>query len=213
LADLHSILTGLLAVAIVHQLAVMSPGPDFAIVTKNSLAHSRRIGISTALGVALGILVHVGYSLLGIGFLIARSVVLYSTIKYIGAAYLILIGWKALRSRGMVGISTETDCPGTLTAWQAFVNGLLCNILNPKATLFIFALFTQVIDPSTPLSVQIFYGAYTGVATFLWFSAVASLFSLAAIRRLLQRWQRVIERTMGVVLIALGFRIALSQRE
>src|SRR3989344_4015691 len=91
---MHAFLT----IALIHLLAVASPGPDFAIVLKQSLSQPRRIVYFTALGVGLGILIHVAYSLVGIGFIIARSIVLFSIIKWLGAGYLLFIGWKSLRA-------------------------------------------------------------------------------------------------------------------
>ena len=86
----------LITVAVVHAFAVMSMGPDFAMVTRNSLLYSRRTGVLTAMGIALGIAVHVAYSLLGIGLIISQSVVLFSVIKYLSAIYLICIGYQSL---------------------------------------------------------------------------------------------------------------------
>ena len=207
-------MSAFLTVAIVHLLGVMSPGPDFAIVTRNSLSYSRKTGIITAAGIALGLQVHVLYSLLGIGLLISRSIVLFSIIKYLGAAYLIYIGWKALTAKkAEVSRTVIEKEEKDISPLQAFRNGFLCNVLNPKATLFMLALFTQVIDPTPPLAIQGFYGVYMGLATFVWFSFLASVFSLSIIKRTFERAQTLIERTMGAVLIGLGIKVALAARE
>src|SRR3989344_5815099 len=91
--------SAILTVALVHLLAVISPGPDFLMITRNSLVYSRRSGIYSAIGLGLGILVHVAYSLIGIGILISKSVLLFNFIKYLGAFYLIYIGYKSLTSK------------------------------------------------------------------------------------------------------------------
>jgi len=203
-----------LTIALVHLLAVASPGPDFAIMLKQSLTQSRRTVVWTAFGVALGILVHVAYSLVGIGLIIAQSIVLFSIIKWIGAGYLLFIGWKSLTAKPPVKItgSTHTDTPA-MPACAAVRVGFLCNALNPKATLFFLALFTQIVDPSTPLIIQLLYGAYMSVATFLWFSGLGSVLTLNALRKRLHSVHLWAERVMGVALIALGIRVALSARE
>lgn len=207
-------MSAFLTVALVHILGAMSPGPDFAMITRNSLTYSRRTGILTAVGLGLGILMHTTYALLGIGFLIAQSVLLYSMIKYVGAAYLLFIGFKALTAKAPTKKSeAQEKVRADLTAVQAIRIGLLCNILNPKATLFFVALFSQVISPETPLPVQIFYGVYMALATFVWFAFVASVLTLENIKRQFERIQIVFERTMGAVLIALGIRVALAARE
>ena len=82
----------LLIVAGIHALAVISPGPDFVLISRLSLSYSRKIGFAGAIGVALGIGVHIVYSILGIGALIASSVILFNIIKILGALYLIYIG-------------------------------------------------------------------------------------------------------------------------
>lgn len=207
-------LAQLLTVAIVHLLAVMSPGPDFAMVTRNSLIYSRKVAIYTSLGIALGISVHVAYSLFGIGFIISKSILLFSIIKYIGAAYLIYIGYKSLRAKPTVEVAQDqTQVPmaaKTITAKSAIWSGFLTNALNPKATLFFLALFTQVIDPLTPKSIQLVYGFEMMFITFIWFSIISVIFSNSLIKSKIGRVQHHVERVTGVVLIALGIKVALS---
>ena len=206
-------MSAFLTIAIVHLLAVMSPGPDFALVVQHSLGQSQRVGLATAAGIALGILVHTAYSLLGIGFVIAQSILLFNAIKFLGAAYLIWIGLKALFSRKPVANAAQKIERAHLTTKQAVLRGFLCNVLNPKATLFFLAVFTQVIDPATPLPVQLFYGAFMGCSTFLWFGFVACTLNIAMIKRRFAFIQYRLERAMGAVLIALGLKIALSSKQ
>src|SRR5438094_7329342 len=93
---MYNYLPEFLTIASLHLLAVMSPGPDFVLISKNSLVYSRKSGVYSALGLALGILVHITYSLIGIAYIISRSIVIFSTIKLLGAGYLIYIGYKSL---------------------------------------------------------------------------------------------------------------------
>lgn len=200
-------------IAIIHLMAIASPGPDFLVITKNTLSHSRRSGIWTAAGLGLGILVHVSYSLLGIGLLISTSIVLFNTIKYAGAAYLLYIGWKALTHRAtgaeVAALSQQKD----ISPSTALRIGFLTNVLNPKVSLFFLALFTQVVTPGTSVVVQAAYGLYMSVATFVWFSGIASLLSLSTIRSGFLRVQSGAERMMGGLLILLGLKVALSGRD
>lgn len=207
-------MTAFLTIAVIHWLALVSPGPDFAIITRNSLVYSRRTGIYTAVGLGCGMMLHACYSLLGIGLLISKSIVLFSIIKWIGALYLIYIGWKSLTAKSPTQHHEHTKIVATdLTRFQAFRTGFLCNALNPKATLFMLALFTQIIDPSTPALIQAGYGIYMGIATFVWFSFLASIFSLGHVKAFFARIQTGVERVMGAVLIALGIKIAFSGRD
>lgn len=198
------------AVVIIHLLATMSPGPDFVMVSKNSVTHSRRAGIYSAIGVGLGILVHVTYSLIGIGLIISRSIVLFSIIKYIGAGYLIYIGWRSLRAKPYVQERTGMDARSDMRSFVALRMGFLTNALNPKATLFFLALFTQVIDPRTPLFVQALYGLEMATMTCLWFLFVAVALSHPSLKERFISIGHRLEQVFGVVLIALGVKVALS---
>lgn len=199
------------AVALLHLLAVMSPGPDFVMISRNSLAYSRRSGILAAFGLASGILVHVTYSLIGIGFIISKSIVVFSLIKYLGAAYLVYVGFKSLTAKKQTSAVNDVDVESKdMSSWQAVKTGFLTNVLNPKVTLFFLALFTQVIDQSTPLFIKVMYGIEMSAMTFVWFSLVAVVLSHRQVRGRLSRVQHYVERVMGAALIALGIKVAVS---
>tara|TARA_Y100001947_G_scaffold120735_1_gene104953 strand:+ start:1477 stop:2097 length:621 start_codon:yes stop_codon:yes gene_type:complete len=201
-----------MTVALVHLLAVASPGPDFAVVVRESVAQGRRAGSWTALGVGCGIFVHVAYSLLGIGLIVSQSIVLFNLFKWLAAAYLVYLGWRALRARPMSLEPVDTaNAAVARTAWRAFVIGFVTNGLNPKATLFFLSLFTVVISPDTPLLVQAGYGVYLAGATALWFLLVAWLFSRGRVRAGFARMGHWFDRLTGAVLIGLGARLALSE--
>ncbi len=201
-----------MTVALVHLLAVASPGPDFAVVVRESVAQGRRAGSWTALGVGCGIFVHVAYSLLGIGLIVSQSIVLFNLFKWLAAAYLVYLGWRALRARPMSLEPVDTaNAAVARTAWRAFLIGFVTNGLNPKATLFFLSLFTVVISPDTPLLVQAGYGVYLAGATALWFLLVAWLFSRGRVRAGFARMGHWFDRLTGAVLIGLGARLALSE--
>lgn len=203
--------TEFLTVALVHLLAVASPGPDFAIVLRESVSNGRHAGIWTALGVGSGILLHVGYCLLGIGLIVSQSIVLFNLLKWLAAAYLIYIGIRALQARPADPASAELAPLAARSPRAAFVRGFVTNGLNPKATLFFLSLFTLVISPHTPLLVQAGYGLYLALATALWFCAVALLFSQARVRRGFVRLGHWFDRLMGAVLVGLGIKVAFSE--
>nr|WP_288354822.1 LysE family transporter [uncultured Pseudomonas sp.] len=199
-------------VALIHLLAVASPGPDFAIVVRESVAHGRRAGVFCALGVGTGIFVHVAYSLLGIGLIVSQSIVLFNALKWLAAAYLLYIGFKALRAQPAApGAVQEQAAAPARTPRGAFVTGFVTNGLNPKATLFFLSLFTVVINPHTPLLVQGGYGVYLAVATALWFCLVAMLFSQQRVRDGFARLGHWFDRLMGAVLVGLGIKLAFTE--
>ena len=198
-------------IALIHLLAVASPGPDFAVVVRESVVRGRRAGLFTALGVGSGILIHVTYSLLGIGLIVSQSILLFNILKWLAAAYLLYIGIKALRARPMDAASMENDKAVARSALAAFSTGFITNGLNPKATLFFLSLFAVVIDPHTPLPIQLGYGAYLAGATALWFCLVALLFSQPRVRAGFARMGHWFDRLTGAVLVGLGIKLALTQ--
>lgn len=192
-------------------IAVISPGPDFVLTIRNSLVYSRRAGVYTAIGIGVGHVVHATYCLVGIGAIIARSILLFNVIKWVGAAYLIYIGIKSFQAKKqrseMSGLQRNED----ISPLMAFRIGFLGDLLNPKATLFFLALFTQFIQPGTPVAVQAAYGATIVGIAFVWYPLIAILISQNTIRKAFQSVSHWLERATGVVLIALGLRLALSK--
>jgi len=199
-------------IAFVHLLGAMSPGPDLAMSVRNSLTYSRRTGIFTAVGFGLGVAVHVGYCIAGIAVVIARSILVFGTIKYLGAAYLLYIGIRSVltRQRPMEtdGVTKKEDIP-PLTAVRM---GFLTNILNPKATLFFLGLFTVVISPAAPppRSILIIAGFVMVVDTMLWFSFVAVFLNERHVRSFFGRFQGYFNKAFGGLLIILSIRIDFS---
>lgn len=202
-------MTELIAVITITLLAVISPGPDFAMVTRNSLVLSRRAGVLTALGIGLGVLVHVTYTLVGVGLLIQQSQWLFNTIKLVGAVYLIYLGVKMLRAKPDGTLADSTVAP--LSDMAALRTGFLTNALNPKTTVFIISLFMQVVRPDTPLAVQIGYGTFISVAHIAWFGLVALCFSAGAVRDRLLAVRHWIDRAFGGLLIGFGVLLAVAR--
>ncbi|MEU9212562.1 LysE family transporter [Streptomyces sp. NPDC048415] len=201
-------MTEILAVAVITVLAVIAPGADFAMVVRNSYLYGRRTGLFAATGVAAGVLVHVTYTMLGVGLLIASSTALFTVIKLIGAAYLVYIGVRTFRARGEVEVDLENKTE--LTPFAALRTGFLTNVLNPKTTLFVVSTFAQVVSPGTPVYRQVGYGLFMSLAHLLWFGVVAVFFSHDRMRTLMLRGQKVLNKVIGSVLAGLGITLAFA---
>ncbi|PNV34758.1 lysine transporter LysE [Streptomyces sp. DH-12] len=201
-------MTEVLAVAAITVLAVIAPGADFAMVVRNSYLHGRRTGLLGAAGVAAGVLVHVTYTMLGVGLLIASSAFLFTVVKLTGAAYLVYIGVRTFRTRAEVTVDLERSTG--LTPLAALRTGFLTNVLNPKTTLFVVSTFAQVVGPGTPVLQQAGYGLFMSLAHLLWFAAVALFFSHDRMRGLMLRGQRVLNKVIGTALAGLGVSLALA---
>jgi RhtB (resistance to homoserine/threonine) family protein len=197
-----------LTIAVAHLLAVASPGPDFAIVLRQSLNHGRRTAVWTSIGIGSGISLHVGYSLLGISLLLKSSATAFAVLQYAGAAYLAWLGVQALRSPPRTASGTAAPAAGGPPSDRAaFVTGFLTNALNPKATLFFLALFPVAVSADTPRLVQVGYGLWIILTTMGWFTLVSLLFTRADIRGRFLRHGHWIDRALGVVF--LGFAASL----
>jgi threonine/homoserine/homoserine lactone efflux protein len=200
----------LTSVAVLHTLAVISPGPDFAIVTRNSVLHSRKVGIATVLGISTGILLHMSYLVLGFGVIVSSLVKVLFLIKIVGCLYLGFLGWKSLRSSTQPrSESSEILSHSVISPYSAFWSGLLTNLLNPKAILFSLSLFTIVIDKSTPPGVLLLCGAMIVLITMVWFLIVSLCFS-GIFRGTLLRLGRWIDRLTGGFLLFVASKIGLS---
>lgn len=199
-------------VALIHFLALVSPGPDFILCVRNSMTYSRKTGLWTAAGFALGIGVHILYSLAGVAVVISQSILLFNSIKFFGAAYLVYIGVRALFSKSSTIKVDEAIKKMDISALAGLRMGFLTNVLNPKATLFFLSVFTLVISPETPLSVMGIIAFILMANTFLWFALVATLFTQARARSVFSRFSVLFDRIFGGLLIALGVKVALTKR-
>lgn len=197
-----------LLIAISHFFAVASPGPDFALVLKQSIQKGRNNALVTSSGIATGILVHVSYCVLGVAIVISQSPTVFAALKYLAAAYLAYIGVMALRAKPAdqqaQQVQTNTQAESMV---KAFSRGFLVNALNPKATLFFLSLFTLVISVETPITVQVGYGLYMAVATLVWFSFLSIVLSRSRVRAFFLRAGHWFDRGIGVVLIGLAIRV------
>ena len=214
---MHGYWAQFLTVAVAHLLAVASPGPDFAMVVRQSLSHGRRAAFWTSIGIGTAILVHVTYALLGIGILLRASHLWFSVMKYVCAAYLAWIGLKGVLSRPRSGLAgapagaeAELSGPALPSDRAAWTTGFLTNVFNPKATLFFVALFAAVIDPATPKLILVGYGLWMSAGTMAWFLMVSAFFTREDVRRVFLRGGHWIDRGMGVLLVAIAVALAFA---
>ena len=201
-----------LTIALVHLVAVASPGPDFAVVVRNSVAYGRRIAIYTSIGVGSAILLHVAYSLVGLSVVIATTPWLYQAFSYLAAAYLLFLAFGALRSGPPKdgGSTIQNEKKPLISAKKALWMGFLTNGLNPKATLFFLSLFTAIINIETPFSVKLMYGIYLAIATGLWFCFLSYMLSTSKVADFIGKKGYWLDRAMGVLLVGLAAKLVIG---
>ena len=198
--------------AAVMATAAASPGPDFVIAVRNSVLHARRAGLMTALGFALGVGVHAGYSLAGIGAVIAGSEMLFTAVRFGGAVYLAWLGLRGLMSKGAGADTIQADGlpQSRLSDGRAVWMGFLTNLLNPKAVLFFIAVFTQVVRPDVPVTVQSVYALTCMIIVGGWFAFVALVLTSPAVRAPFVRASIWIDRLCGALLIVFSLRLIMA---
>jgi len=192
-------------------LGLISPGPDFFMVIKQSLTYSRKTGIYTAIGLGAGVATHITYCLTGIALLISKSILLFNIIKILGALYLFYIGFQIFFSKPEKITINHCNKKEDISALQAFKIGFLTNVLNPKATLFFMSVFTVFIPETTPQVILLVISIIMISMTILWFVCVAIFFTQPKIQTAFNKFQKYFNRIFGGILMALGVKIAISE--
>lgn len=200
----------ILVIVSVTSLVMVSPGPDMLLVLRNTFAGGRGAGLQTSVGILSGNLVHITYCMLGIGLVMSQSILVFSTLKYAGAAYLIYLGVMSFRS----GVKTldVNDIEGRRSNRPWFIQGFVNNLLNPKGTLFYLGVFTTVMTPEMSASTMlVLILSMMLVSASFWLLFVYTL-DQPIIRDYIERSQEVVSRICGVLLVLLGVRMASMSR-
>ncbi|NMP27713.1 LysE family translocator [Rahnella sp. SAP-1] len=199
-----------LFIATIATLGMISPGPDFFLVIKNAARYPRLAAMMTSLGVVCGVITHMSYCVAGLAVVITTTPWLFSLLKYVGAAYLIWVGIQALFSHTNSKMNLDNLTQQPVKLHKAFVQGYLCNLLNPKATLFFLAMFTQVLQVDSSLGEKFWYASIIVCLSMIWWPLLVILIQSGPVRRGLAKAQKLIDKLLGGVLIALGIKVALS---
>lgn len=197
-------------VATISFLGMISPGPDFFLVVKNSLHYPRKCALITCIGIIMGIFTHMSYCVVGIAMLIKTTPWLFAILRYVGATYLAWIGCKAILAKN-IGLNDTQQAMNNdhISCYKAFMQGYLCNLLNPKATLFFLAIFTQVLALDSSLIDKLLVAFIIWIEAVFWWPFVMVVFQSALIRQRYFRMQFVIDKLLGIILLVLAINVAL----
>jgi RhtB (resistance to homoserine/threonine) family protein len=201
-------LAGLMAV---FAVMIVAPGADFALVIRQAIVHGRRAAMLASVGIGCSLLFHISYTILGIGLIVSKSLLLFSVLKWAGAAYLIYLGIMALRAPAMTLDVQQDAAMDDLPAWKLFAMGFVTNALNPKPVLFFLSLFSLLVSPQTPALIQAGYGLVMASALILWFLGVSIVFTSRPVREKFLAMGRWFNRVTGAMFIGLGLRLAFAQ--
>ncbi|KAB8310641.1 threonine export protein RhtC [Rouxiella chamberiensis] len=196
-----------LTVAMVHLIALMSPGPDFFFVSQTAASRSRKEAMMGVIGITLGVLVWAAVALMGLHLILQKMAWLHQIITVGGGLYLCWMGWQLLKSARAKKQSGD-DTPVALPArGRTFMRGLLTNLSNPKAVIYFGSVFSMFVGDSVSGGERLGIFLLIVVETLAWFSLVAMVFALPKMRRGYQRLAKWIDGVAGVVFA--GFGIAL----
>ena len=207
-------ITILITLASIHFIALMSPGPDFALVVQNATRHGRQTGLYIALGLSCGILLHSLLSLTGISYLVHQQPTLFAIIQLAGGSYLLYLGYGALKAT-WVTIQSHDDDNQALNSKdliltnkrEAFSKGFATNILNPKALVFFISLMSSLVPADMSLSGKGFALLILFGLSLFWFSLLAWMLSTKALQRKLHEATVYIDGLCGALFSMIGLSI------
>ena len=205
-------LTLFLTVALVHLVALMSPGPDFFFVSQTAVSRSRKEAMMGVLGITLGVMIWAGVALLGLNLILEKMAWLHTIIMVGGGLYLCWMGYQMLRGAlKKEAINAPAPQVELATGGRSFVKGLLTNLANPKAIIYFGSVFSLFVGDSVGETAR--WGIFVLIAleTFAWFTLVASLFALPAMRRGYQRMANWIDGVAGALFTAFGLHLIISR--
>jgi threonine/homoserine/homoserine lactone efflux protein len=195
-------------------IVVASPGTGVIYTLAAGLSRGARASVLAAFACTLGIIPHMAAAITGLAALLHASAVAFEAVKFLGVAYLLFLAWSTLREHGAMRIETETG-PSPRSARQVIVSGILINILNPKLSIFFLAFLPQFVDTGSPSALPQMLGlsAVFMLMTFVVF-VIYGVFAAAVRQHIVSRprvltWMR---RTFAAAFVALGLRLALTQR-
>lgn len=199
----------LFTLAGIHWVALMSPGPDFALIIQNTSHYGRKTGLSIAAGLSAGILIHSILSITGISFLIQQHPMLFVAVQCVGGSYLLWLGLNALRSvyqnwpqRHKAQLQASNRLLSNQK--QAFSRGLMTNLLNPKALVFFVSLMSSLVPASMSTPGKVSAVIILWVLALIWFSLLAWLLSTQRLQRKLAFAAIYIDLVCGILFTCIG---------
>tara|TARA_B110000008_G_scaffold274308_1_gene309894 strand:+ start:340 stop:1002 length:663 start_codon:yes stop_codon:yes gene_type:complete len=206
--------TILVTLASIHFIALISPGPDFALVVQNATRHGRQTGLYIALGLSCGILLHSLLSLTGISYLVHQQPTLFAIMQLAGGSYLLYLGFGALKATWQI-IQHHDDDSEVVNSKDliltnkrdAFSKGFMTNILNPKALVFFVSLMSSLVPADMSLSGKGFALIILFGLSLFWFSLLAWMLSTKALQKKLHEATVYIDALCGAVFTIIGLSI------
>ncbi|MCA1037236.1 LysE family translocator [Bacillus infantis] len=191
---------------------IILPGPDTAVATRNTLSAGRMGGLKTAAGTCSALAIHTLAAVAGLSALIVKSAMLFSVLKYAGAAYLVYLGIKSLLSIRDGGQEKDNSSGPLIKGKTFFRQGFLTNLLNPKVAVFFLTFLPQFVEEGTaPFFPFLLMGAVYTILTAVWFFLYVLLIQQISSFMKKPKTQKAIEGLTGTILIGFGVKLALEK--
>ncbi|WP_409159440.1 LysE family translocator [Pectobacterium sp. B2J-2] len=191
------------ALALAHFVALLSPGPDFFLLTAYAIRHRLRGSAGICLGIALGNGIYILLAAIGWAG-IQHSPTLFTLIELGGAVYLLWVGYQLLKSRSVPSLQAEQQSDRCPTLRKQIQLGLGSALLNPKNMLFYISLMTSILGKNVTPTQQFVSGSWMFSVVLVWDLLIAALIAHPLIQQRLTRWLNPIERGAGVILLCFG---------
>ncbi len=189
-------------------MAVVSPGPDFVIVTSHSIKYGRINALKISIGISLGILVHVSYCIFGLDYIFVNNYYIYNIIRYLCFFYLLFISISLVKTSNNT-LDTIKSSEKRMKLKNPYLIGFLTNVLNPKAILFFISLFSVFINQLTPIYIKIIYGIWIVFFTGFWFCIVSIFLTSNYSKKIINKYSVIISKIMGVILLIISIKVIL----
>lgn len=206
------LLPAILGASLIWFAAIVSPGPNFLVISRLALSRSRRLAIGATFGIATASIIYAALTMFGLSALVLSFSWLGDTLRVLGGAYLVWLGIQAWRSGTRKLPSEVTGACAGRGLMHGFRIGFLTEITNPKAIAFYLGLFAAAVPAATPLWAKLTVLCAGGAMEVAWYTVVAFALSSDPMRVRYQQTRRLVDRVLGTLLIAVGLKVVFDER-
>ncbi len=203
----------IVTVVVAHLIALLSPGPDFILVVKSAVRNSAKNAFGVAAGIATANAVYITLCLVGVGAILAASIVVMTILKILGGLFLVYVAFMALKSRrkdyDFVNQKIDRTKSGA-SFWQEFRTGFLSGILNPKNPIFYLSLFSLVLGNGVGVWLKVGLGVWMTFIVFAWDATIILVLSHERVKAVFAKIAFYIDKAAGTILGLVGLKLVES---
>ncbi len=194
----------LLSILSIHLMASISPGPDFVVVSQRALFQGRKAGMICGLGVCVGLVFHITYSVIGLTTAMSNSALLTQAIGFLGGCYLIFLGYSSIKASFLQGTEISHNKKNYISEKSAFLSGFTVNIFNPKAAVYFISLFSMVTVSSMEVGKILLIALLIILVQMAWYLIFVFIITIPAFKVKFDSKIHFIERLLGILMLMMG---------